>query len=296
MKKLLALVLALVMTLGLATVGANAALSDYSDGKDVSYTEAMSVMNAVGVFQGSDGKLTPKDNLTRAQAAKIIAYLNLGETAAEALTKDVTAFSDVPAGGWATGYITYCYNSGIVGGKGNNQYDPDANVTALEFAKMLLVTLGYEPAREGLVGETYALNTAKLAAKAGLFDDNEGVSVNQPATREEAALYAFNALKAECVEYATASTVVEGADGMKVTVGGSNATPVTTGANRAAITAEAGTNVMQLGEKLYKGDLKLNNLAAADYMGRPADVWTWKSGANSEIGRFEKEADYTAVV
>ena len=30
MKKLLALVLALVMTLGLATVGANAALSDYT--------------------------------------------------------------------------------------------------------------------------------------------------------------------------------------------------------------------------------------------------------------------------
>ena len=36
MKKLLALVLALVMALGLTTVGANAALKDYSDADSIS--------------------------------------------------------------------------------------------------------------------------------------------------------------------------------------------------------------------------------------------------------------------
>ena len=282
MKKLLALVLARVMTLGLATVGANAALKDYSDASDIKYEEAFAVMNAVGVFQGSDGKLTPKANLTRAQAAKIIAYLNIGETAAEALTKDVSTFSDVAAGSWAAGYISYCYNTGIVGGKGDNKYDPDANVTALEFAKMLLVTLGYDAKREGLVGADYSINTAKLAATNNLFSGNNAIAINSAATREEAALYAFNALKAECVSYATAAVTVEGGDGTKVTVGGSGAAPYA-GANSAAINSEvadgtATVNHVQLGEKLYNGDLTRTTPGTADKFGNPASRdWDYKT-------------------
>ena len=69
MKKLLALVLALVMTLGLATVGTNA---DYSDADDISLEEAVDVMSAVGVFQGSDGKFSPKSVFTRGEALKMV--------------------------------------------------------------------------------------------------------------------------------------------------------------------------------------------------------------------------------
>ena len=295
MKKLLALVLALVMTLGLATVGASAALKDFSDADSISadYEEAFAVMNAVGVFVGSDGKLNPAGNLTRAQAAKIIAYLNLGETAAEALSKDVTAFSDVPAGHWAAGYISYCYNSGIVGGKGNNKYDPDANVTALEFAKMLLVTLGYEAKREGLVGKEYALNTMRLAAINSLFDKNDDVAVNSPATREEAALYAFNALKAECVNYTSSTVSVTGADGSTINVsGGSGAHYTGNVAYNMAITDEsttvtAASSFLQLGEKLYKGDLALRaNAATAGNYGEPgARRWTYKGKDIINIAR-----------
>ena len=64
MKKLLALVLALVMSMSLVTIS-NAA---YSDAADIDYKEAVDVMSAVGVLEGSDNKFEPKAELTREQA------------------------------------------------------------------------------------------------------------------------------------------------------------------------------------------------------------------------------------
>ena len=66
MKKLLALVLARVMSMSLVTIS-NAA---YSDKADIDLKEAVDVLSAVGVFEGSDGKFDPKANLTREQAAQ----------------------------------------------------------------------------------------------------------------------------------------------------------------------------------------------------------------------------------
>ena len=79
MKKLLALVLALVMSMSLVTIS-NAA---FKDADKIDYKEAVDVMNAVGVFIGDEkGNFNAKENLTREQAAKIIAYLELGSKAA----------------------------------------------------------------------------------------------------------------------------------------------------------------------------------------------------------------------
>ena len=74
MKKLLALVLALVMSMFIVTIS-NAT---FSDAADIDYKEAVDVLAAVGVLEGPDGKFDPKAELTREQAAKIIAFLDLG--------------------------------------------------------------------------------------------------------------------------------------------------------------------------------------------------------------------------
>lgn len=87
MKKLLALVLALVMSMSLVTIS-NAA---FKDADKIDYKEAVDVMNAVGVFIGDEkGNFNAKENLTREQAAKIIAYLELGSKAADALPGGAT--------------------------------------------------------------------------------------------------------------------------------------------------------------------------------------------------------------
>ena len=70
MKKLLAMVLALVMTLSLA-VSANAFKDDKSISDD--YAEAVAVLNGMGVFKGyEDGSFKPEGNITRAEVATIV--------------------------------------------------------------------------------------------------------------------------------------------------------------------------------------------------------------------------------
>ena len=69
LKKILALVLALVMSLSLVTI-ANAA--DFTDNDDISYEEAADVMNAIGIIEGfEDGSFDPDGTLTREQAAQL---------------------------------------------------------------------------------------------------------------------------------------------------------------------------------------------------------------------------------
>ena len=70
MKKLLAMVLALVMTLSLA-VSANAFKDDTKISDD--YAEAVAVLNGMGVFKGyEDGSFKPEGNITRAEVATIV--------------------------------------------------------------------------------------------------------------------------------------------------------------------------------------------------------------------------------
>ena len=191
MKKLLALVLALVMSMSLVTIS-NAA---FKDADKIDYKEAVDVMNAIGVFVGDEnGNFNAKENLTREQAAKIIAYLELGDKTADALVGS-NIFTDVASTRWSAGFIGYCAQAGVVNGVGDSKFNPTGALTALQFGKMLLVELGYDAKAEKMEGIDWAINTSKLMAKAKLMDGIDG-SVNQVITREQAAKMSLNALKA----------------------------------------------------------------------------------------------------
>ncbi len=62
---------------------------------------------------------------------------------------------------WAKGYIKFCESQGIIAGYGDNTFKPDATVTGVEAAKMLLVLAGYDADKAGLVGSTWCTNTLK---------------------------------------------------------------------------------------------------------------------------------------
>ena len=291
MKKLLALVLALVMSMSLVTIS-NAA---FKDADSIDYKEAVDVMNAVGVFVGDEkGNFNAKENLTREQAAKIIAYLELGSKAADALVGGAT-FTDVASTRWSAGFVGYCAQAGVVAGVGNGKFDPAGQLTALQFGKMLLVELGYDAKAAGMVGADWAINTSKLMASTKLMDKIDG-SVNQVLTREKAAQMCVNALKAPTVEYSTkgSSIIVNGAE---INFGASVPTYVTnTIAKEQTISKQTLTNsnayTIELGEKLFK-DLKLNR--TADDFGRPANEWFWKA---AKVGTYADKADlsYTEKV
>lgn len=290
MKKLLALVLALVMSMSLVTIS-NAA---FKDADKIDYKEAVDVMNAVGVFIGDEkGNFNAKENLTREQAAKIIAYLELGSKAADALVGGAT-FTDVASTRWSAGFVGYCAKAGVVAGY-DGKFDPAGQLTALQFGKMLLVELGYDAKAAGMVGADWAINTSKLMAKAKLMDGIDG-SVNQVLTREKAAQMCLNALEAPTVEYTTkgSSIIVNGAE---INLGASEPSYVTnTIAKEQTISSEKLTNnggyTIELGEKLYKN---LKKISTTDDFGRPATKWTWKS---ESVGTYADAADlsYTKAV
>ena len=291
MKKLLALVLALVMSMSLVTIS-NAA---FKDADKIDYKEAVDVMNAVGVFIGDEkGNFNAKENLTREQAAKIIAYLELGEKAADALVGSAT-FTDVAATRWSAGFVSYCAQAGVVSGNGDGTFAPAGQLTALQFGKMLLVEIGYDAKAAGMVGTDWAINTSKLMATTGLMNGIDG-SVNQVLSREKAAQMTLNALKTPTVEYATKGSNIT-VNGAEINFGASVPTYVTnTVAKEQTISKDTLTNskeyTIELGEKLYK---KLVLSDTTDAFGRPTRTWTFE---NKKVGEYVKDADleYTAAV
>ena len=101
-------------------------------------------------------------------------------------------------GHWARGYIKYCQSLGIIAGKSNTKFVPNEKVSAQEAAKMLLVTLGYNAQKAGLVGTGWASKTNALADEAGLLED-VNTSFTSACPRQYAAQLIYNTIFAHTV-------------------------------------------------------------------------------------------------
>ncbi|MGI6029539.1 MAG: S-layer homology domain-containing protein [Candidatus Heteroscillospira sp.] len=291
MKRTLALVLALVMVIGMMAVPASA---DFSDSKDVKYTEAVEVVAAAGIIEGfEDGSFDPDGTLTREQAAKVVAYMLLGEKNADALKATSAPFADVAANRWSAGYIAYVANEGIINGRDDKTFDPTGKVTAFEFAKLMLGALGYSASIEQYTGSSWAINVGKTALDIGMFDGNEGADYNAAATREEAALYIFNTLQADLVAYENKGSEIDLGNGIIISTGASKAEAVTSSKKYDTIKDDKDSDdkyTVQFAEKYFE-DLELD--VDADAFGRPANIWNYD---NDEVGTYAQEADETYTV
>jgi hypothetical protein len=204
LKKSLCLVLALVFVLGLCTVGSNAAFADiYSDAADVTadYLDAIEVLTGLRIINGyKDGTFGPDSEVTRAEAAAMIARMMLGREAADKLPVGEVKFSDVADTHWAVQYIAFCANKGIIVGMGNGTFCPNDPVTGTQLAAMLLRALGYDAMGE-YQGKGWDINAVADALYYGVFNDSLVVDFSKPATREETALYIWNTLWINLVGY-----------------------------------------------------------------------------------------------
>ena len=192
LKKVLALVLAFACAF---TMFASAAFTDQAD---IKATDAVDMLVALGVVDGfEDGSFQPNGTVTRAQMAKMIYVLRTGKSDASAYNNDKTSFTDINSH-WAAGYIKYCQSLGIIAGKSNTKFDPNGKVTAQEAAKMLLVTLGYNAEKAGLVGSNWASKTNALADENGLLKD-VNTSFTAACPRQYAAQLIYNTVFAPTV-------------------------------------------------------------------------------------------------
>ena len=201
LKRALSLVLAAAMLIGMMVVSASAvSYNDFSDRGEIVNKDAVSMLTTLEIIEGKpDGSYAPGENVDRAQMAKMISVMLSNNQNCDDLYMNVNSgLTDISAN-WAKGYINYCYTLGVIAGRGNGTFDPSANVTAVEAAKMLLTALGYEAEIEGLVGDDWALNTAALAHELGIFR-NFDKDVSAPLNRDDAALLIYNAMDVEMIE------------------------------------------------------------------------------------------------
>ena len=288
MKKFLSMVLALALSASLFTVGASA--KDFTDDSKITYNEAVDVISEIGVVDGyTDGSFGPTTELTRGAAAKIICNLLLGPTTASALGADTAPYKDVPTSNVFAGYIAYCKQQNIISGYADGSFRPAAPLTGYAFMKMLLGALGYDSSIEGYTGANWSVAVAKQALNIGLDDGNDNFVGTKAVTREEAALYAFNMLQADMVEYDSKTTVNVG--GATVVVGSNKAESrkwqSSATANNNIVKND---NIVQFAEEYFNKLVKSDD--TTDAFGRPATRWDYKG---VKIGTYADKADKTYV-
>ena len=266
MKKLLAMVLALVMTLSLA-VSANAFKDDKSISDD--YAEAVAVLNGMGVFKGyEDNSFKPQGDITRAEVSAIVyrVYTQDVKDAKASMYATYNKFSDMAGAGWAQGYIGYCANAELVKGYPDGTFKPSGKVTGYEVLAMILRAVGYDKNGE-FSGADWALHVAQTAQQAGVLKNVKGIDLNAPATRELVAELLFRAIaEASTVTYTPAFGYVTD----KVL---GNAAPT-------------------LGYKNFK----LEGKADADSFGRPATKWIYNVGDKKTLVVDKPVVSYTTKV
>ena len=206
MKKLLALVLALVMTLSLAVVGSNAAFKD-ADKVSATYAEAVDVLAGMKVFQGyTDGTFQPEGSITRAEVAAIVYRLYTGDVADKqaSLYATYNKFNDMGGAKWAAGYIGYCANAGLVKGYDAKTFGPSDKVTGYQALAMILRAVGYDKNNE-FTGADWQLHVAQYAQQLGILKNVKGEDLNAAASRQLVAELLFQtAAKVPCVTYTAA--------------------------------------------------------------------------------------------
>jgi hypothetical protein len=96
--------------------------------------DAISYVAGQGYFKGtSDTKFSPTANMTRAMFVTVLGRMaGAGEN-----TSAVTAFRDVAAGEYYTGYVAWAASNGIVKGISDTAFAPNANVTREQMAVFL---------------------------------------------------------------------------------------------------------------------------------------------------------------
>lgn len=184
LKKVLALVIAFSMMLSVV------AFAGYPDvPADADYADAVELLSALNIIKGDDlGNFNPENTITRAEAAAVVCRaLGLENSAAGA--KGITAFTDVPADHWATGYINLATQNGVINGHGDGTFGPEDPVTYDQMVKMLVCALGFEPmaAQKGgfPTGYLVVANNYKMTA---------GVTATAEAPRKTVAQLTANAL------------------------------------------------------------------------------------------------------
>ena len=209
LKKVLALVLAVVMIMGVVTVASAKTYKDADAEAFKNYADAIDALSSLKILDGFEDETFKADGtLTRAQAAKIVAIVHNAATngriqsdIADLYSNAQNPFVDCNTS-WALPYINYCRITGLADGMTATTYAPKREVTGVQFLKLMLTTLNFDTAKEGYTGTGWDINVLNRANEIGLTAGlADGWKAIAPIKRGEAAQVLYNALTKDLVEY-----------------------------------------------------------------------------------------------
>ncbi len=155
-----------------------------------------SELKSFGIMIGDgNGNLRLNDNITRAEAARIICAagnLSLKDG-------DITPFPDVPTAYWGYESIMIAKSHGIVVGDENGNFNPNAPVTNEEFVKMAVCLLNYGDLADQRGG--FPAGYTWAGQQTGITDGLQ-FDINVPATRNDVGVMIHNALDVFLLEAA----------------------------------------------------------------------------------------------
>ena len=179
MKKILSIILVVVQLL------TNTA---FADGIQLTDAQKEDLYN-LGIMSGDEnGDLRLNDNITRAEAAKMICVagnINLPSNTDEII------FDDVAVNHWAYQYIYAAKENKIINGDGNGNFNPENDITNEEIVKMIVCLLGYGEMAEQQSG--YPAGYTATASRIGITS-SLNLKTKTPATRNDVAIMISNAL------------------------------------------------------------------------------------------------------
>lgn len=191
MKKRICFLLAMMMLLGTAAAA----------GPD---SKAELCVSGLGIMQADEsGDFHWEDTVTRAEFTTIATrLLRIDDASAQ---NQETPFLDVASDHWASGYVKYAADLGLISGTGNGNFSPDTPIQLNEVMKILIHILGYDmPAQQmGGYPQGYTVMAGNLGLYKGVQQDGETL------TRGEVAKVIYNAMDVVPLErqYGTAEVV-----------------------------------------------------------------------------------------
>ena len=194
MKKIIAVILAVIMIMSLATVAFAAnSFTDISNSKN---KEAIETLYELGVIDGySKTKFGPKLTLSRAEACAVMVRALYGDK----IVYWTNSFTDVPARAWYAPYVDVAVYYDIMHGHSATTFAPDEDITYDQMATLVLNALGYNAPQ---LSGTWPENVERIANILGLYDNTSRFVLGSDAiTREDACQMLYNALDCSVVEY-----------------------------------------------------------------------------------------------
>lgn len=194
MKKIIAVILAVIMIMSLATVAFAAnSFTDISNSKN---KEAIETLYELGVIDGySKTKFGPKLTLSRAEACAVMVRALYGDK----IVYWTNSFTDVPVRAWYAPYVDVAVYYDIMHGHSATTFAPDEDITYDQMATLVLNALGYNAPQ---LSGTWPENVERIANILGLYDNTSRFVLGSDAiTREDACQMLYNALDCSVVEY-----------------------------------------------------------------------------------------------